>query len=90
MCQQNKGNYQGTLIYILHKDKYQPSIYDYVYLSVGYGSCSCCDTLLGIQGEDSVKDYKMNDNKSIDDYMKLFLNLIQSAYYMKEIEKEDI
>lgn len=37
------GEYQGTLVYIIGETYYQPSTHWVV--SVGYGSCSGCDTL---------------------------------------------
>lgn len=39
----NDGEYQGTLLYVIAADGYQPS--DYWFVKVGYGSCSGCDTL---------------------------------------------
>ena len=42
------GDYQRVVIFILHKDAYQPDIEDYVYTNTYYGSCSGCDALLGI------------------------------------------
>ena len=45
----NNGDYQGTLLYVMPFDKYQPSVDEYVYTYVGYGSCSSCDTLQRIQ-----------------------------------------
>lgn len=57
------GDYQGTEIFILHKDVYQPDIEDYVYTNTYYGSCSGCDALLGInEYEDGVSsDSQVND-----------------------------
>ena len=43
------GDYQGTLMFLIPFDTYQPSSSDYLLTFVGYGSCSCCDTLQGIQ-----------------------------------------
>lgn len=76
------GDYQGTLIFILHKDVYQPDITEYVYTNVGYGSCSYCDTLMGINDCDDVV-------MKINDYMTLCLHLLQNCVPMKEHEKED-
>ena len=42
------GDYQGTQIFIIPKDTYQPSVGDYVMTNTYYGSCSVCDTLQGI------------------------------------------
>lgn len=44
------GNYQGTLLYIIPFDTYQPQEGEYLMTYIGYGSCSCCDALLGIVG----------------------------------------
>jgi len=60
------GDYQGTKIFIIPQDTYQPSIEDYLITDTYYGSCSGCDTLQGIIGysddpptEEQVKDYMM-------------------------------
>jgi hypothetical protein len=53
------GDYQGTLVFIIAEQGYQPD--KYWSAKVAYGSCSGCDTLEGIQqdskGEEKVKDY---------------------------------
>lgn len=79
------GSYQGTQIFILHKDTYQPSITDYVYTSNYYGSCSGCDTLLWITG------YCLDDlpnNDQVNDLMSLFLHLLQNCEKMKNLLEE--
>ena len=43
------GDYQGTLLFAIHLDTYQPSSYEYILTTVEYGSCSGCDALLSIQ-----------------------------------------
>lgn len=75
------GNYCGNLIFILHKDIFQPSVYnnDYVYTNVFYGSCSVCDTLQSIQGYDYEK---YPTEEQVKDYMTLFLHLLQRCHYM--------
>lgn len=57
------GDYQGTLIYIIPKDTYQPSEYEYLMTFVGYGSCSGCDTLMAIQkyGDDCLTSEQVKD-----------------------------
>ena len=73
------GSYQGTEIFILHKDTYQPSVEEYVYTYVYYGSCSCCDTL------QSINNYN-NDiptENQIKDYMTLELHLLQKCKYFE-------
>ena len=39
------GDYQGTRIYILRIDDYQPNVGEYIVTHTYYGSCSGCDTL---------------------------------------------
>ena len=43
------GDYQGTQIFIIPLDVYQPDVNDYVITNTYYGSCSGCDTLLAIR-----------------------------------------
>lgn len=45
----DNGNYQGTLLFVIPFDTYQPSEYEYLMTYVGYGSCSGCDALQAIQ-----------------------------------------
>jgi hypothetical protein len=47
----DNGDYQGTLLFLIPKNTYQPSEYEYLITYVGYGSCSGCDTLLAIQDD---------------------------------------
>ena len=74
------GDYQGTEIFILHKDTYQPSTEEYVYTNNYYGSCSGCDTLLSI----SVYNYGKPNEEQVKDYMELALHLLQKCKYMSE------
>lgn len=73
------GDYQGTLLFVLPRRSYQPFVDDYVYTSVCYGSCSGCDTLLGIS---HYSDVLPNKNQ-IDDYMTLCLHLLQNCRFME-------
>ena len=77
------GDYQGTEIYILHKDVYQPEIEDYVYTNTYYGSCSGCDTLMGIS---SYSDGLPSESQ-VNDYMDLCLHLLQKCHYMTNEEE---
>ena len=74
------GEYQGTQIFIIHKDTYQPSISDYVYTNTYYGSCSGCDTLQAISGYDE----GLPSKEQVKDYMQLALNILQRLKYMSE------
>ena len=45
----DNGGYQGSLLYIIHEETYQPSPWEYIITYVSYGSCSGCDTLMRIK-----------------------------------------
>lgn len=77
------GDYQGTQVFILHRDQYQPSVEDYVYTNTYYGSCSGCDTLL------SINEYEdgLPSESQVNDYMDLCLHLLQKCHYMIDEEK---
>lgn len=66
------GDYQGTLLYLIPEDTYQPNSSEYLMTFVEYGSCSGCDTLQCIQCYLGVR----SRNKSIDDLMNLCKDLI--------------
>lgn len=74
------GDYQGTKIFIIPKDTYQPSEYEYVVTNVDYGSCSVCDTLEGICDN---KDGLPND-KQVEEYMTLALHIVQKLKWLEE------
>ena len=67
------GHYQGTLIYVIPEQGYQPSTY--YYLTMGYGSCSFCDLLQNIQDEP--------EEKQIKSFMSLTLHIVQSLKKME-------
>lgn len=65
------GDYQGTLLYVIPADEYQP--YSYWCVKVGYGSCSGCDTLLDIlEG-----DYGDTVDERVDSLFTLALHIVQ-------------
>lgn len=76
------GDYQGTLLFVIASDGYQPSKYWAV--KIGYGSCSGCDTFEGI------KSYADADEPATDEqvseYMTLALHVVQG---LKLIGGED-
>lgn len=74
------GDYQGTLVYVIAEEGYQPSTYWYV--KVGYGSCSGCDTLEGIR---EYSDEKPTDSQ-VAQYMTLALHVVQGLKKMGEDE----
>lgn len=78
------GDYNGVLVFVIPGDN---NVYPSTFwaTSVGYGSCSVCDTFEGIASD---SDYDENDNltkptnKQADDYMTLALHMLQG---LKEI-----
>lgn len=42
------GDYQGTYLYVIPRDTYQPCSNEYLMTAVEYGSCSGCDALQNI------------------------------------------
>ena len=76
------GDYQGTLIFIVPTDCYQPSLGDYVVTNTYYGSCSGCDTLEGIRY--STDDYGNGfpNEEQVKEYMTLALHLVQKLKWL--------
>lgn len=62
----DNGDYQGTLLYLIPKNTYQPAEYQYLMTYVDYGSCSGCDTLQSIQFKDC----------EVSEYMKLCKDIV--------------
>ena len=65
------GDYQGTLLYMIPFDMYQPGACDYLLTHVSYGSCSVCDTLRSIQ-------YGCGDEGLTESRIINFMNLCQN------------
>ena len=71
------GHYQGTLVFVIGAEGYQPS--GYWYVQVGYGSCSGCDSLSNIRGyNDETTDQDAKD------YWTLALHILQGLKKMGE------
>lgn len=66
------GGYQGTLIFVIHQNIYQPYEGNYLMTYVEYGSCSGCDTLLSIQNWDS----SVPTETQVKDFMTLCKDLV--------------
>ena len=76
------GNYQGTQIFIIPKDTYQPNIDDYLITHTYYGSCSGCDVIEGIRNYSS----GLPTEQQVKEYMILALHLVQK---MKRITDDE-
>lgn len=70
------GEYQGTLLFVIPSDTYQP--YRYWYVKVDYGSCTVCDTLQGILAG----DYGDTIDKKADALFTLALHIVQGLKRM--------
>lgn len=68
------GDYQGTKIFVVHNNTYQPDLKDYFFANNYYGSCSGCDTLLGITGYSD----EPATEEQIKELMKLAFDLLRS------------
>jgi len=74
------GEYQGTQLFVIPFDTYQPSSYQYVITFQEYGSCSGCDMLQGIQSEG--ESYRgLPTTGQVDQYMTLLLHLLQRCKF---------
>ena len=77
------GDYQGTTIYVIPKNTYQPSINDYVITDNYYGSCSGCDTLLAI----SEYSDDLPSKEQVKEYMTIALHLVQKMRWLGSEEQ---
>ena len=66
------GDYQGTLLFVIASNGYQP--HEYWAVKIFYGSCSGCDTLQSING---YSDEPPTEGQ-LNDYMALALHDVQS------------
>lgn len=80
----DNGDYQGTQIFIIPLDCYQPDINDYVFTCNYYGSCSGCDTYQRIiMGCDYDKDgNEIPTKETAKDFHTLALHILQKFKYL--------
>lgn len=71
------GDWQGTLVFVIPEDTYQPSTYFYV--RIAYGSCSGCDALMSIRG--MTRDDEPTEEQT-ESYMRMALHVVQSLKKM--------
>lgn len=74
------GDYQGTLLYLIPHNTYQPTEYDYVTTYVDYGSCSGCDTLLGI----SNYSWDLPTDNQVNLYLTLCLHMVEHMEWFRD------
>ena len=71
----DNGDYQGTQLFLIPFETYQPTEYEYLMTHVSYGSCSGCDTLQAIQ---NWGNNKLTDDQ-VTDFMKLCLDILTNT-----------
>ena len=71
------GDYQGHQIFVLASNVYQPSLWDYIFTDVAYGSCSGCDTFEWIEYSGKSKEDKIKE------FMTLALHMVQETETFK-------
>lgn len=76
----DNGDYQGTLIFVIHGNAYQPDASEYLMTYADYGSCCCCDTLQGIQSESNYESDSPSEEQ-INDYMALCKDLVTNMVH---------
>jgi hypothetical protein len=69
------GDYQGTFLFLIPFDSYQPNEFEYLMTYVGYGSCSGCDALQAIQDYGAEKP----TNRQVEDFMRLCKDIITNT-----------
>ena len=72
----DNGDYCGTLLFVFPRKTYQPTASEYLVAYADYGSCSGCDTLLGIQEGWSIG--KTPNETQIKDFMSLCKDIVCS------------
>lgn len=82
-----RGDWQGTMFFVIQPIKGWED--DYLVTYADYGSCSVCDTLMGIQTGGSGEKLKESEVK---DFMTLCLHLVQriKAPYNKDKEFAEV
>lgn len=79
------GEWQGTQIFIIPKDTYQPDVEDYLITDTYYGSCSGCDALLNIVERGGYGEYF--DEQQISELMTLSLHIVQKLRSINEVDE---
>ena len=69
------GDYQGTVVFLIPFDTYQPSEHEYIMTYIGYGSCSVCDALQGVQSWSNYGKEKPTEEQ-LDGFMDICRDLI--------------
>lgn len=74
-------DYQGRVVFILNPEENDEGSY-VIATYEDYGSCSVCDTLLGIQYDLYYDEEPADKNQAYEDLMTLCLHLVQNMRYI--------
>ena len=77
ITQIDDGHYQGTLLFTIPFDTYQPEEYEYLMTYIGYGSCSGCDAMQHAYYSHDDEDIE----GKVDDIMKICRNLVENTIH---------
>ena len=77
ITQIDDGDYQGTLLFTIPFDTYQPAEYEYLMTYIGYGSCSGCDAMQHAYYSHEDEDIE----GKVDDIMKICRNLVENTIH---------
>lgn len=69
-------NYQGTLVFLIPMYDCPDTEREWLMSYIGYGSCTVCDTLQGIQFDDDISDSDIN---AVDEYMNLCRDIVSNT-----------
>ena len=69
-------NYQGTLVFLIPMDDSPSTEREWLMSYVGYGSCTVCDTLQGIQCDDGDSDFGID---AVDEYMNICRDIVSNT-----------
>lgn len=74
------GDWQGTQLFLIPLKTYQPCASEYLITHTYYGSCSGCDTLLGIRDF----GHGLPSEAQVKEYMTLALHLVQKLQRIQD------
>lgn len=70
------GDYQGSLLFMIPFDAYQPDPGEYIMTAIYYGSCSGCDAL---QAAQNYRGKELLSEEQITDFMDICKDLVCNA-----------
>lgn len=83
-----EGHYSGDIVFVI------PTVFsdikNYAITAVEYGSCTGCDTLCRIQGNDRRYKNALPTESQVDNYMNLSLHLVQKMKRLHFLKVEDL